>query len=273
MNTTALDLPARPAKPRSTGITVVIDNGLPTRLFTDVLSSGAEHIDLVKFGWGTAAVTAELDVKLEVLRTLGIGYFFGGSFFEKHLVQNRLPEFRDFCRRAGCRYVEVSNGVIEISNTEKAGYVTELADEFTVISEVGFKDPVRSEQLPPSQWIAAIHEDLAAGAWLVTTEARESGRSGICRPNGELRLGLLEELFESGLDTERLLFEAPTTELQTFFVRRVGPNANLGNVPALSVIGLETLRLGLRGDTLLDFEPTAVVRSIDLGQGARRGAA
>jgi phosphosulfolactate synthase len=141
-----------------------------------------------------------------------------------------------------------------MSNPEKAGYIRKLTDEFQVISEVGFKDAERSENLPPSRWIECIREDLDAGAFLVTLESRESGRSGICRPNGELRFGLIEELLSSGLDSGILLFEAPSTELQNYFVKRIGANVNLGNVAATAVLGLETIRLGLRADTLTRFE-------------------
>ncbi len=148
----------------------------------------------------------------------------------------------------------MSNGTIPVSNSEKASYIRKLADDFTVVSEVGFKDPVRSGQLPPALWAGYIREDLAAGASLVTLEARESGTSGICRPDGALRSGLIEDVLASGISPERLLFEAPTTALQAYFVTRLGPDANLGNVPAHSVIGLETLRLGLRADTLTALE-------------------
>ena len=150
--------------------------------------------------------------------------------------------------------MEVSNGTIILSNAEKASYVRKLSDEFTVISEVGFKDPDRSEQLPPSKWVEYIKEDLEAGASLVTLEARESGKSGICRPDGALRFGLIEDILESGISQDRLVIEAPTTALQAHFVTRMGPDVNLGNVPAQGVIGLETLRLGLRADTLTAFE-------------------
>ncbi len=151
----------------------------------------------------------------------------------------------------------MSNGTIDLSNTAKAGYILKLADEFTVISEVGFKDAERSENLPPSRWIEAIHEDLDAGAELVTLESRESGRSGICRPDGQLRFGLIEELLAADVPVDRLLFEAPTTALQTFFVTRIGTNVNLGNIAATDVTGLETIRLGLRADTLTCFEGLA----------------
>jgi phosphosulfolactate synthase len=254
MNPTALRLPARTEKPRRTGLTMVIDSGIPVSLFADLISSAAEYIDLVKFGWGTAVVTSKLDAKIDVLKAHQIGFYFGGTLFEKYLLQGRLEEFRKFCRTWSCRYVEVSNGTISLSNSEKASYVRKLADEFTVVSEVGFKDPVRSEQLPPSKWVDYINEDLEAGASLVTLEARESGKSGICRPDGALRFGLIEDVLASGLDQENLVFEAPTTALQAHFVTRIGPNVNLGNIPAGGVIGVETLRLGLRADTLAAFE-------------------
>ena len=254
MNPTALRLPARTAKPRHTGLTMVIDGGIPASLFADLISSAAEYIDMVKFGWGTAVVSSTLGAKIDVLNAHQIGFYFGGTLFEKFLMQGRLDDFRKFCRTWSCRHVEVSNGTISLSNSEKASYVRKLADEFSVVSEVGFKDPDRSEQLPPSKWVEYIKEDLAAGASLVTLEARESGKSGICRPDGALRFGLIEDILSSGISQDKLVIEAPTTALQAHFVTRMGSNVNLGNVPAQGVIGLETLRLGLRADTLAAFE-------------------
>lgn len=254
MRPTVLQLPERASKPRSTGITMVVDGGLPTRYFRDVVESGAEFLDFVKFGWGTALVTKDLSEKVAVLRAAGVDFYFGGTLFEKFVLQNRLDDYRNLCATYDCDYVEVSNGTIDLTNPEKAGYIRKLSDDFRVISEVGFKDAERSENLPPSRWIECIHEDLDAGAFLVTLEARESGRSGICRPNGELRFGLIEEILSSGIHQETLLFEAPSSELQNYFVKRVGPDVNLGNVAATSVLGLETIRLGLRADTLCCFE-------------------
>ena len=254
MNPTALHLPPRAAKPRRAGLTMVIDGGIPASHFADLISSAAEYIDFVKFGWGTAVVTGQLRAKIEVLAANGIGFYFGGTLFEKYLLQGRFDDFRRFCLEYGCQHVEVSNGTIPLSNSEKASYIRKLAGDFTVVSEVGFKDPGRSEQLPPSMWAEYIAEDLEAGASLVTLEARESGRSGICRPDGALRFGLIEDVLTSGLSQDSLLFEAPSTTLQAYFVTRLGPDVNLGNVPAQGVIGLETLRLGLRADTLAAFE-------------------
>lgn len=253
MATTALDLPERTSKPRSRGLTMVIDGGLPTAFFVDAVSSAAELIDVVKFGWGTAVVSTGLERKVAALRDLGVAFYFGGTLFEKYVVQDRFDAFLGFVRASGARIVEVSNGTIPMTNTAKAAYVRKCADEFEVYSEVGFKDADRSQRLSPSQWVECIEEDLAAGATRVITEARESGRSGICRPDGELRWGLIEDIL-SRVDADKLLFEAPNKTLQTHFVTRVGPNVNLGNIGVDDVIGLETLRLGLRGDTLLHFD-------------------
>jgi phosphosulfolactate synthase len=254
MNPTVLQLPPRASKPRRTGLTMVIDGGIGVAHFADLISSAAEYIDFVKFGWGTAVVTAGLQTKIDVLTANGIGFYFGGTLFEKYVLQGRFDDYRKFCDAWSCRHVEASNGTITLSNSEKASYIRKLTADFTVISEVGYKDPGRSEQLPPRIWVEYIKEDLAAGATLVTLEARESGRSGICRPDGALRFGLVEDVLASGLSQDSLLFEAPSTTLQAYFVTRLGPDVNLGNVPAAGVIGLETLRLGLRADTLAVFE-------------------
>ena len=254
MNRTVLTLPKRAVKPRENGLTMVIDGGVPLGLFTDQIELGAEYIDYVKFGWGTSVVTNCLREKISVLDRHDIGFYFGGTLFEKFIVQGRFDDYRRFLDEYSCRHVEVSNGTIILSNAEKAGYIHKLAHEFTVVSEVGFKDPGRSEMLPPSEWVASIKEDLDAGASIVTLEARESGSSGICRPDGELRYGLIEDVLHAGIGIDNLLFEAPNTALQTHMITRIGPNVNLGNVPAQGVIGLETLRLGLRSDTLSTFE-------------------
>jgi phosphosulfolactate synthase len=257
MNRSTLDLPARSAKPRTSGITMMIDGGLPLNYFRDVIEGAAEYIDFVKFGWGTAVVSHTIDQKIEILRDHDVRYYFGGTLFEKHVLQNRFDDFRTFCSSFGCSHVEVSNGTIDMSNAEKAGYIHKLAGSFEVISEVGFKDADRSARLTPDRWIECVHEDLDAGAHLVTLESRESGRSGICRPDGKLRVELVEELLTCGLSPAHLLFEAPSAALQGTFIRRIGPDANLGNVAAADVIGLETLRLGLRADTLHAFEHLA----------------
>ena len=258
---TTLDLPARASKPRPTGLTMVIDSGLPLRAFYDVVESWSPYIDLVKFGWATAVISRQLPEKLAALRNVGIDYFFGGTLFEKHLSQNRFEDFRRLCSRARCRYVEVSNGTLPISNAEKAHYVHALTAEFTVLSEVGFKQTFRDATLRPADWAKFAHEDLAAGASLVITESRESGTTGIARGDGTCRGDVLDALFGSGLLPEQLLFEAPTKSLQTHLIGRVGSDVNLGNIAPADVASLETLRLGLRGDTMLLFDTASAHQS------------
>lgn len=254
MDSIFLDLPSRDAKPRTKGLTMVIDNGIPHGAFADAVASAAEYIDVVKFGWGTALVTPDIEDKLELLNSYRIGYYFGGTLFEKFVHQERFESFMTLCRLCDCRYVEISNGTIEMSSSDKAAYISRCAEEFTVLSEVGFKDAQRSSELTAVQLVDAVRSDLRAGASLVITEARESGRSGICRPDGTPREDLVDALLESGVDTEQLLFEAPTKDLQTHFIKLLGSNVNVGNIAVTDVIGLETLRLGLRADTLVHFE-------------------
>jgi phosphosulfolactate synthase len=249
-----LDLPDRENRPRTRGLTMVIDNGIPQAAFADGISSAAPYIDVVKFGWGTALVTPDIESKLDVLRGHGIGWYFGGTLFEKFASQNRFESFLTLCRLCDCEYVEISNGTVEMSPYAKAEYIRRCAKEFTVLSEVGFKDAGRSSALTPAELVAAVRSDLEAGATKVITEARESGRSGICRPDGTPREDLLDALLASGVDLDRVLFEAPTKDLQAHFIKLLGPNVNLGNVAPSDIIGLETLRLGLRSDTLLSFQ-------------------
>lgn len=257
MTHATLELPARASKPRRRGLTMVIDRGLPLTSLRGLVESAEPLVDLVKFGWGTALVSCQLEAKVSLLQEHHVDFFLGGTLFEKYLFQERFEEFRALLHGLGAHHVEVSNGTIPLSNSEKAGYVRKLADEFTVLSEVGSKDPGRSEMMPPSAWVQCIQEDLDSGASIVILEARESGRSGICRPNGALRSGLVEEIAAASIDQACLLFEAPNTALQAHLVRRLGPDVNLGNIAPDDVIPLETLRLGLRSDTLTAFEEPA----------------
>jgi phosphosulfolactate synthase len=247
---TALTLPGRTSVPREQGLTVVIDPGLFTARFEDAIDSVGEYVDMVKFGWGTALVTKDIKRKIDVLRSAGIEFYFGGTLFERFALEGLFDEWRQLCHTMGATHVEISNGTIDMDDAEKARWIERAVGEFTVISEVGAKDNDRSEAMTARDWVSAVHQDLRAGAMLVTTEARESGRSGICSRDGHPRQDVVEQILESGVDAAQLLFEAPTKELQTYFIRRLGTSVNLGNVHADDVIALETLRLGLRSDTL-----------------------
>lgn len=248
---TQLRLPQLESKPRRRGLTMVIDPGMFTAQFEDAIDSVGEFVDLVKFGWGTCLVTKDIKRKVDILRSAGISFYFGGTLFERYALEGLVSEWVTLCRMLGATHVEVSNGTIPLDNTEKARWVARLAGEFVVVSEVGFKDVRRCDALEPARWVSLIEQDLAAGAHLVTAEARESGRGGICRSDGEPRHELIDEILTSGVDLDRLLFEAPNKDLQTYFLRRMGSSVNLGNIRADNVIALETLRRGLRSDTLL----------------------
>jgi len=252
---TTLDLPARASKPRAVGLTMAIDNGLPVGAFRDAVESAGDLVDLVKFGWGTAVVTPRFGEKLACLREAGIDWFLGGTLFEKHVAQGRVEDYRRLCHDLGARHVEVSNGTIPLEESRKAEYVARFAEEFTVLSEVGSKSVEGNDRLRPRDWARQVRTDLAHGARWVITEARESGTTGIAGGDGAPRADVLEALREAGVDPAVLLFEAPTKALQTQFVLRFGADVNLGNVAPADLIALETLRLGLRSDTMLDTVP------------------
>jgi phosphosulfolactate synthase len=236
---------------------MVIDPGLPTGAFVDVVASHGDHIDLVKFGWGTALVTRDFDRKIAVLREAGIGFFFGGTLFEHYLWSGQLDDFLALVERTEATHIEVSNGTIPLDQHGKAEYVRQMTRYRPVLSEVGYKDAERSAQLSPADWVSAIGEDLDAGATFVITETRESGRSGIARPDGHLRDEVLEAVV-AAVDPDRLMFEAPTKDLQVELIRAIGPAVNLGNIASADVLGVETLRRGLRADTLMQLVPAGV---------------
>ncbi|WP_243062021.1 phosphosulfolactate synthase [Humibacter sp. RRB41] len=254
MHRTSLTLPGRQSKPRSRGRTMMIDGGIPTAQFIDIIESHSGLVDVVKFGWGTALVTAQLQHKIDAVLANDVDFYFGGTLFEKYVSQDQFDEWRAFVDGFGARTVEISNGTIALSNERKADYIARVAGEYKIYSEVGYKESERSETMRPELWVRYINEDLAAGADTVITEARESGKSGIARANGELRFGLIEEILESGIDVNRLMFETPTKELQTYFIKRVGSDVNVGNIAHSDLVPLETLRLGLRSDTLLALD-------------------
>jgi phosphosulfolactate synthase len=230
---------------RDGGLTHVLDKGLGPRAWEDVLETSGDYIDIVKLGWGTAWVTKNLGRKLEVLR--GKPVVIGGTFFEVVYARGKLDEYKGWLREHGIEHVEISDGTIDIPREHKLELIADFARDFTVLSEVGSKD---SEVVfAPYEWVEWIREELEAGAWKVITEARESGTAGIFRPSGEMRTGLVDEIAHS-IDFHDLVWEAPTKSAQAWFVKHFGAEVNLGNIPPDEVIPLETLRLGLRGDTM-----------------------
>jgi phosphosulfolactate synthase len=247
-----LDLPERTPKPRERGITHVLDRGLSIAEVDGLIEVTGEAVDLVKLGWGTALATGNLEAKLERYRTHGIPVVLGGTLTELAITQDRVDRLVKWVHELGIEHVEVSDGTIILDHDRKLALIERLAQEFTVLSEVGAKDNARI--MAPYKWVEQIERELSAGAWKVIAEARESGTAGIFRPDGEVRMGLIDEIAHE-IDPEKLLFEAPQKDQQVWFVRRFGTNVNLGNIPPDDVLSLETIRLGLRADTVGAVDP------------------
>ncbi len=243
-----LDLPQRAAKPRQVGITHVLDKGLSVAAAEGMIEVAGASIDIVKLGWGTAVATANHEAKLRCYREHGIPVVLGGTLTELALAQDRLDGLIEWVRELGLRHFEISDGTIALESQRKLELITRLAQEFTVLSEVGSKDDTGAIT-PPYRWVEQMRDELDAGAWLVIAEGREAGTAGIYRPTGEVREGLVNEIVHT-IDSTRILFDAPRKHQQVWFVRRFGPDVNLGNIATEDVLALETLRLGLRSDTL-----------------------
>ena len=227
------------------GLTHVLDKGLGPRAWEDVLEVAGEHISIVKLGWGTAAVTANLERKLEVLRDKRV--VIGGTFFEVVYAQDKLDDYKQWLSELGLTHVEISDGTVDIPRERKLELIADFARDFTVLSEVGSKDS--SVEYSVDQWVQWLQDELGAGAWKVITEAREGGTAGIFDSSGGMRTELIGEI-AMAVGPANVVFEAPTKAAQAWFVKQFGPSVNLGNIPPEEVIPLETLRLGLRGDTL-----------------------
>jgi phosphosulfolactate synthase len=227
------------------GLTHVIDKGLGPRAWEDVLEVSGEHISIIKLGWGTAYVTQNLERKLDVLR--GRSVVIGGTFFEVVYALGRLDDYKRWLTALGLTHVEISDGTVDIPRERKLELIADFARDFTVLSEVGSKDS--SVEYSVDEWTTWLNDELAAGAWKVITEAREGGTAGIFDSSGGMRTDLVEQIADV-VGPANIVFEAPTKAAQAWFVKTFGPSVNLGNIPPEEVIPLETLRLGLRGDTL-----------------------
>jgi len=245
-----LDVPARSPKPRTQGLTHVIDKGLNIREIEGLFDTAGEYVDIVKLGWGTSYVTNNLEKKIALYRSLDTPVVCGGTLFEAVYGRGQMDAFKRWLAHYRFSHVEISDGTLEIPREEKLALIADFANDFTVLSEVGSKDA--EVNIAPYLWVEWMREELDAGAWKVIAEGREGGTAGIYRPTGELRTGLVDEI-EHSLDFHDLIWEAPTKTSQTWFVKHFGPEVNLGNIPPEEVIPLETLRLGLRGDTLKEI--------------------
>ena len=230
---------------RDGGLTHVLDKGLGPRGWEDVLEMSGDYIDIIKLGWGTAYVTKQLERKLQVLKEKPV--VIGGTFFEVVYVRGALDDYKRWLTGLGLTHVEISDGTVEIPRERKLELIADFARDFTVLSEVGSKDS--DVVFAPYEWVEWIKEEKEAGAWKVIAEARETGTAGIYRRDGEVRMGLIDEIAHA-VDVGDVVFEAPRKDQQVWFLRHFGRECNLGNISPDDVVSLETLRLGLRGDTL-----------------------
>ncbi len=250
-------LPDRTVKPRESGITMMMDKGLSNRQTEYFIDSCGDLIDLVKFGFGTSYITRNLRIKLAMYKEADIKCYLGGTLFEAFAVRGMFDDYRRLIDNLGLEVAEVSDGVIHISHEQKAEYIRKLAEQVTVLSEVGSK--TEDYTLSESEWIAKMKSDLDSGAWKVIAEARESGTIGIFDEHGKAKKHMIEHI-ATEVGTDNVLWEAPQKSQQVWFINEFGANVNLGNIAPQEVIPLETLRLGLRGDTFFNFLPEDIAK-------------
>jgi phosphosulfolactate synthase len=250
MNYYLSQIPERITKPRQKGLTMVMDKGLSLRQVEDFLETSSGYTDIVKLGWATSYVTSNLKEKLALYKSAGIPVYFGGTLFEAFYIRGEFDEYRRVLDQYGMEYAEISDGSVEMESEVKCEFIHTLSQQVTVLSEVGSKDEAKI--IPPYKWIKLMRMELEAGAWKVIGEAREGGNVGLFRASGEVRQGLVEEILTE-IPEEKIIWEAPQKSQQVWFVKLVGANVNVGNIAPNEVISLETIRLGLRGDTFDHF--------------------
>ncbi|MFZ9505288.1 MAG: phosphosulfolactate synthase [Cyclobacteriaceae bacterium] len=250
MNYNLNNLPERTTKPRQTGYTMSMDKGMSIRETEDFLSMCSDHVDIVKLGWATSYVTPNLSEKIKVFQEANITCYFGGTLFEAFIIRNQFEDYLRVLEKYKLTHAEVSDGSIDLDHDLKCEYIAKLSKHVTVLSEVGSKDA--DKIIPPYKWIELMQKELDAGAWKVIGEAREGGNVGLFRSTGEVRSGLVQEILTK-IPFEKIIWEAPQKAQQVWFIKLLGANVNLGNIAPHEVIPLETIRLGLRGDTFLHF--------------------
>ncbi len=252
-------IPLRAAKPRDEGVTMVMDKGLALRQAEDLIDSSGPLIDLVKLGFGTSLVSTRVHEKVKLYQAAGIQVYLGGTLFEAYVARGQYKDYRRHVDRLGLDTVEVSDGSINMTAKEKCKYIADLAKHYRVLSEVGSKES--GILISPSKWVSMMRAELDAGSWKVIAEARESGTVGIYRPSGHAHTQLVNRILAK-VAAKDILWEAPQKPQQVWFIKQLGANVNLGNIVGDEVIALETLRLGLRGDTFFQYLPEEVAEKL-----------
>ena len=250
MNFFLTDIPNREKKPRESGLTMMMDKGLSINDTKNFIDMCGPHTDIVKLGFGTSAISPHIETKIKLYQDAGLMVYLGGTLFEAFIIRDMYEEFKDLLRKWNLSMCEVSDGSIELDHEKKCEYISDLAKEFKVVSEVGSKD--ENVLIAPYKWIELMQKELEAGSWKVIAEAREGGNVGIYRSGGDVRSDLIDEILTQ-IPTEKILWESPKKPQQVWFIKLLGPNVNLGNIAWDEVIPLETLRIGLRGDTFFDY--------------------
>jgi phosphosulfolactate synthase len=245
-------MPDRPAQPRESGLTMVMDKGLSLREAEDLCDISAPYCDLIKLGFGTSIITSHLREKIKLYKSAGLKPYFGGTLFEAFAVRDMIDDYRRYLDDYEMEVVEISDGVMELDHKLKCEYISEFSKNYTVLSEVGTK--LKGKEISNEKWISYMQTELKAGAWKVIAEARESGNMGIYNDDGSANFELVLSI-KKAVNPDLILWEAPLKTQQVWFIKLLGHNVNLGNIATNEVIPLETLRLGLRGDTLMTFIP------------------
>jgi phosphosulfolactate synthase len=245
-------LPDRTTKPRQNGIAMVMDKGLSVREAEDFIESAGHLADFVKLGFGTSFVGNKVKEKVKAYQQANIKVYVGGTLFEAFVIRNLFDDYLRYIDQLGLDTVEVSDGSMVMEHDVKCEYIHKLAKKYTVLSEVGSKES--GIIIAPGQWIQMMQKELQAGSFKVIGEARESGNVGIYRTTGKAHVALINKILAK-IQADKLLWEAPLKSQQVWFINHFGANVNLGNIAPAELIPLETLRLGLRGDTFFSFLP------------------
>ncbi len=245
-------IPERPSKPRTIGLTMVMDKGLSIREAEDFMSVGSEYTDFVKLGFGTSLITPGFETKVGIYKQGGCIPYFGGTLFEAFIIRNMFDEYVKLLDKFQIEMVEVSDGSYEIDHGLKLEYIRKLALRGTVISEVGSKK--KDVIYTPNEWVEMMKSELEAGSVKVIAEARESGTVGIFNDDGSVNRPVINAISHH-VKLENVIWEAPLKSQQAWFIKHFGANVNMGNIAPNEIIPLESLRCGLRGDTFFEFLP------------------
>jgi phosphosulfolactate synthase len=257
MNYELKNIPPRPVKPRETGLTMVMDKGLGLKEAELFIDSSAHLTDVVKLGFGTSYISTNLKEKVKLYKQAGLKVYVGGTLFEAFIVRNMFDDYQKLIDNLGLNMAEVSDGSLEINHDKKCEYIQKLSKQVTVVSEVGSKE--EGIIIHPNKWTTMMRKELEAGSWKVIAEARESGNVGIYHTNGKTHTILIDKIIAK-IKLENIIWEAPIKSQQTWFIKQFGSNVNLGNIGVQDVVALETLRLGLRGDTFFQFLPKELLK-------------